>query len=346
MNIETRPNLRLFRETTKKILPQTQQPREDEKAWAHLVDQADTLPMENRPENTRYNSEVDGFESQWLSEHGTDVALYPREQELAQFLRHASASAKQPPFHEVSTDMSFLPTPEWTRVSEYPLNKVGKKHYQLAKRLAETSPLGQGAGSNKVFLHDVLRLKDKMTAADRKSLTEMQRAYFPWQIEDAATSTVEEIYSNRDTGVRVEMPVSKSVRFENVEAMNGTAYATRSAVIGGLDFHVPEGSKVLLQGAAEFHEEPPLTLSAVESADQSGKAEFRSWFRYGGSIYKTIKKHPYRRASGSLQETVRFMVTAPPEPGNTTPRVLDSGVLQLPIISRREEFRARAQSSV
>lgn len=211
----------------------------------------------------------------------------------------------------------------------------------MAKRLAETSPIGQGVGSEKVYLQDILRLKDKLTASDSRTLTEMQATYFPWKIDDSTISSRDEIYSNESTGVRVEMPYSKSVHFENVEPLHGIAHGTRLVVVGGLEFHVPEGSKVLLQGTAEFYNEHPTTLSAVERAD-SGKAEFRSWFRYGGSIYRTSKKYPYNRSSGSLQNTVRFMVTAPPEPGSTQPRVLDSGVLQLPPVSRREEFQASA----
>ena len=211
----------------------------------------------------------------------------------------------------------------------------------MAKRLAETSPLGQGVGSEKVYLQDILRLKDKLTASDSRTLTEMQATYFPWKIDDFTIASKDEIYSNERTGVRVEMPYSKSVQFENVNPLRGEAHGTRLVVVGGLEFHVPEGSKVLLQGTAEFYNERPMTLSAVERAD-SGKAEFRSWYRYGGSIYRNSKKYPYNRYSGSLQNTVRFMVTAPPEPGSTQPRVLDSGVLQLPPVSRREEFRSLA----
>lgn len=343
MNISS-SGIRIYKNAAKQMLPQTSQPQEDQKAWEHVVDQADSLPMTDRPEKTQYNSTVDEFESRWLTEHGEEVAFYPREQELAGFLHQISRASQKPRTTEVGSQTLSPDIPTPTRQSVLDLSKFDRKHQSMARRLAETSPLGSGIGSDKVYLADILRLKDKLTSADRTTLNEMQKTYFAWEANDTKAATVDEIYTNQESGVRVEMAGSKTVAFSEVDPRTGQAEGYRTATIGSLRFQVPQGSKVMLKGSASFTNEQPMILTDVESPDETGQAEFQPWFRFGGTVYKQAKQYPHQRYSGKLDTDFEFIVTAPPENDSDVPRVIDSGKLRLPSIHRAEGFKTEKMS--
>lgn len=326
----------IYEKYAKQLLPQTPQGKDDKRAWDHIVEQADKLPMEKRPPGTRYNVTVDDFEARWLGDNGCAVALLPREQELTSFLGSLTASGKDCPITRVQVDQAFLDLPKWSRPSMASLSQFDKRHCKLGKRLAETSSLGDGAGSDRVYLSDVLSLKQRLSENDKKELTEIQTLHFPWAIQDRRSQTVTEIYSNLATGVSADLYTVKSVEFTSVRKLNGQATGIQKVTNAALTFHVPEGSMVMLQGSATFDRDDPMTLTDVISPDSSGEASFRSWFRYEGKVYRRSSEYPHNSYPGRLSSTVGFLVTAPPEPGSNIPRVLDCGVLELPPIHREE----------